>query len=316
MPVPHRPPGEVVRITSGVARNRRGRGARAVAAAVILATALTGCGGGGGADRSLDDLDRDVARLQPGDRPVRFRLDTAVSPEVTEFTVETLAWAHADIGDSGPLTVHVYSNEDHFVAAFTNDFAITADEARRQLEEGQLAFATPGGHVWLYLPNYDKASDDERRHVLFHEYVHTLQAWLAEVRFQSELPDERSFVPRWMSEGCAEYLAVQAGARRGFVDAGRQRANTVARARRAAGVSLAALETAGEAGFLGGTGDAYTLGWLGCERLAAAHGEKAVTRDFWVALAAKRDWQQAFVDAFGVTSATFYTDFEVFKAGL
>lgn len=283
---------------------------------MVLATTMSGCGGGGGADRSLDGLGGDVARLQPGDRPVRFRLDTAVSPEVTGFTVETLGWAHTDLGDSGPLTVHVYSNQDHFVAAFTGEFGISTDEARRQLEAGQLAFATPGGHVWLYLPNYDEATEDVRRHVLFHEYVHTLQVWLAEVRFQSEEPDERSFVPRWLVEGCAEYLAVQAGAKRGFIDADRQRANTVSRARLAGGVPLAALETAGEAGFLGGSGDAYTLGWLGCERLATAHGQQAVTRDFWVALAAKRDWQQAFVDAFGVTPATFYAGFDAFRASL
>lgn len=299
-----------------MARNRPGRGTRVALAAVILATVLTACAGGDGADRSLDDLGNDVARLQPGDRPVRFRLDTAVAPEVTRFTVETLGWAHTDLGDSGPLTVHVYSDEDHFVAAYTGEFAISPAEARRQLADGQLAFASPGGHVWLYLPNYDTATADERRHVLFHEYVHTLQEWLAEVRFQSEERGERSFVPRWLIEGCAEYLAVGAGAKRGFVDADRQRANTVLRAKKSAGAPLSAFETAGEAGFLGGSGDAYTLGWLACESLATAHGPGSVTRGFWVSLASKRDWQQAFVATFGLTPATFYADFEAFRATL
>ncbi len=284
---------------------------------LVLATALTGCGGGGGGeDRSLDDLEGDVARLQPGDRPVRFRLDTAVAPEVTAFTVETLGWAHADIGDSGPLTVHVYSNEDHFLAAYTGEFAISVAEARRELQEGQLAFATPGGHVWIYLPNYDRATEDERRHVLFHEYVHTLQTWLAEVRLQSEEPGERSFVPRWLVEGCAEYLAVRAGARRGFVDHNEQRAISVFLARRSGGVPLSTLETGGEASFVGGTGAAYTLGWLACERLVTAHGADSVTRRFWVSLASTRDWREAFVEAFGLTPSDFYADFDSFQATL
>lgn len=282
-----------------------------------MTTVLAACGGGGGGgDRTLDDLGDDVARLQPGDRPVRFRLDTAVSPEVTGFTVATLGWAHVDLGDSGPLTVHVYSNQDHFVAAYTNDFAITATEARRELEEGQLAFTSPGGHVWVYLPNYDEATEDERRHVLFHEYVHTLQEWLAEVRLQSAQPGDRSFVPRWLVEGCAEYLAVRAGARRGFVDEDRQRAITLFLARRVAGERLSTLETAGEAGFLGGSGGAYTLGWLACERLATAHGPESVTRRFWASLASKRDWKEAFADTFGVTPAAFYADFDAFQATL
>lgn len=283
---------------------------------MVLAGALAACGGGAGSDRSLDRLGDDVARLQPGDRPVRFRLDTAVGPAVTGFTVETLAWAHADLGDSGPLTVHVYSDEEHFVAAYTGEFGISAPEARRQLADGQLAFATPGGHVWLYLPNYDRASEDERRHVLFHEYVHTVQVWLAEVRFQSEEPSQRSFVPRWMVEGCAEYLAVQAGSQRGFLDDDRQRALIVLLAKRSAGISLSSVESAGEAGFLGGSGAAYTLGWLGCERLATARGLDAVTRQFWVSLASTRDWQRSFLDTFGVTPASFYADFDAFRATL
>ncbi len=271
-----------------------------------MAVALAGCGGGGGADRSLDKLGDDVVRLQPGDRPVRFRLDTSVGPAVTGPTVEILAWAHADLGDSGPLTVHVYSDEDHFVAAYTAEYAISAAEARRELAGGQLAFASPGGHIWLYLPNYDKATEDERRRVLFHEYTHTLQVWLAGVPIQSEGPGQRSFVPRWMIEGCAEYLAVQAGAARGFVDPDRQRAVIVNRAGRTQGVSLSSLESGGEAGFLGGSGAAYTLGWLGCERLAIRSGVESVTRTFWVSMASTRDWQQAFVDTFGVTPAAFY----------
>ena len=282
--------------------------------ALLVATSvLAGCGGGGGG-RAPEQAD-DVSRLQPGDRPVRFRLDTAVSEEVKRFTVETLEWAHADMGDSGPLTVHVYSDAEHFVAAYTNEFSITPLEARQQLAAGQTVFASPGGHIWIYLTNYERAPEDIRRHALFHEYAHTLQGWQAEIRFQSSEPDERSFVPRWLVEGCAEYLAVQAGARRGFVDEREERDLVLSRAKESA-EPLEAFESRGQAGFLGGEGEAYTLGWLGCEQLARRGGEDLVAHRFWLSMAKLRDWQKAFADAFGLPPTEFYRDFETYRATL
>ncbi len=256
-----------------------------------------------------------MTRLQPGDRPVRFRLDTAVSAATKASILETLAWAHVDLGDSGPLTIHVYSDEEHFVTAYTSEFGISPAEARRQLEEGQTAFETPGGHIWIYLTNYEDAPEWARRLTLFHEYEHTAQGWQAEVEFQSVAPAERSFVPRWLVEGCAEYVAVEAVAKRGFLDAAEERAYVVADA---AGATerLADLDTGGEAEFLGGSGDAYTLGWLACERLATSRGLDAVGHDFWLSMAKLRDWRPAFTQAFGVSAEAFYRDFDAYVATL
>ena len=293
-------------MTSGARRWRR-----LVAGVALCALAACGGGGGGGIEERADD----VVRLQPGDRPVRFRLDTAVSEETLRFTIETLTWAHTDLGDSGPLTVHVYSDEEHFVIAYTGEFAISPDEAREELAGGQTVFESPGGHIWIYLENYEQAPEDVRREALYHEYVHTLQEWQAELRFQSEEPAERSFVPRWLVEGCAEYLAVRAGARRGFVDEALERKYVLSEAARSA-EPLAAFETRGQAEFIGGQGEAYTVGWLGCERLAATHGEEAVAHRFWLSMAKLRDWQKAFADAFGDTPAAFYRDFEAYRATL
>ena len=122
------------------------RGWRRLVAALAL-SALAACSGGGGAE--IGEPADDVVRLQPGDRPVRFRLDTAVSDETLRFTVETLGWAHSDLGDSGPLTVHIYSDEERFVTAYTAEFAISIEEARLELAGGQTAFATTGGHSWI-----------------------------------------------------------------------------------------------------------------------------------------------------------------------
>jgi hypothetical protein len=281
---------------------------------VVAFVVLAGCGGGG--DAGLPAVpDEDVVRLKPGDRPVRFRLDTEVSETIRQSIVETLAWAHTDLGDSGPITMHVYSDEEHFVRAYTAEYAISADAARLELAGGQTAFVSPGGHMWIYLPNYLDAPEGFRRAALFHEYVHTVQDWEAEVRFQSEAPAERSFIPRWLVEGCAEYISMQAGAKRGFVDAEEERAY-VADEVRGSGTTLESLESGGEASFLGGSGEAYTVGWLGCERLAARSGMDKVLHGFWLAMAKVRDWRQAFSDTFGLTPAAFYDSFRVFRAGL
>ena len=282
-------------------------------AGLVALTLLVACGGGGGG-APLEEAE-DVARLQPGDRPVRFRLDTIVSDETQQFLVETLGWAHADLGDSGPLTIHVYSDEEHFVTAYTADFGISAAEASRQLADGQTAFASTGGHVWIYLTNFQRRPESTRRLAVFHEYVHTLQDWQAQLRFQSREPQERSFVPRWLVEGCAEYLAIRAGAARGFVDQARQREGVVVRAKESA-EPLEAFETAGEARFRGGAGEAYTVGWLACERLASTRGHDAVAHGFWRSLAKLRDWRPAFAEAFGETPESFYPAFAAFRSTL
>jgi hypothetical protein len=275
-----------------------------------------GCGGGSDSS-GLGEPVEDVVRLQPGDRPVRFRLGTEVSAETQRFIVETLGWAHVDLGDSGPLTIHVYSDEERYLAAYTGEFGISIADARAQLAGGKTASAGTGGHIWIYLTNFDRRPVIGRQMALFHEYAHSAQFWKAEIRFQSDEPAERSFMPRWIVEGCAEYLAVTAAGRRGMIDEGRQRTAVVARAKRST-EPLEAIEIGGEAAFLGGEGqgEAYTLGWLGCERLAAQKGEDTVAHAFWQSFAKQRDWQKAFTESFGVTPVAFYADFAAFRATL
>jgi len=116
-------------------------------------------------------------------------------------------------------------------------------------------------------------------------------------------------------EGCAEYLAVKDTGRRRLIDDVRQRESIVGRARTST-EPLEGLETGGEASFRGGTGEAYTVGWLGCERLAALKGEDAVAHGFWLSFAKQREWHAAFAEAFGLTPAAFYADFATYRTTL
>ena len=117
-------------------------------------------------------------------------------------------------------------------------------------------------------------------------------------------------------EGCAEYIAIKAGARRGFVDEKVEREYVLAEAAQI-DAPLTAFETRGRADFVTGTGgEAYTIGWLGCERLTMTTSEDAVAHRFWLSMAKLRDWQKAFAEAFGMTPAEFYRDFEGYRATL
>ncbi|MGH9226272.1 MAG: hypothetical protein ACRD2W_21345 [Acidimicrobiales bacterium] len=294
---------------------RRRRAVVAVAVAVSMAT-LAACGGRGGNDDPLagGPPPEDI-RLQPGDRPVRFRLDTAVTEADKAFIVEALGWAHVDLGDSGPLTVHVYSNEDHMVEAVWSDGGGPRQEVRQELADGEFAFATGGGHIWIYLPNFEQDPVEDRRWTIYHEYFHTVQTWLSELRFQSERTEERSFVPRWLVEGCAEYVAASAASARGIGTEAPYRGLMVTLTKES-DESLASLGTEGGAGFIGGSGAAYYVGYLGCERLATTRGRDGVLHRFWISLANHRDWDKAFKEAFGLTPAAFYADFEAWRLTL
>jgi hypothetical protein len=238
-----------------------------------------------------------------------------VPADVQRFVIETLGWIHADAGDSGPLTIHAYSDEESYVAAQLSELRLPAEEGRRRVAAGESAYTAPGGNIWLYLPNFQKRSELNQRMGLIHEYEHTLQFWQAQLRFQSSAPAAAYFVPRWMVEGCADYLAVGFGGRRRLLDEGRARDSVVTRAR-ATDEPLDSTETGGKSSVLGGEGEAYTLGWLACERLAQRSGDDAVAHGFWLSLAKLRDWRASFAEVFGETAADFYAEFAEFRATL
>jgi hypothetical protein len=255
------------------------------------------------------------ARLQPGDRPVVFRPESQVPADVQRFVIETLDWVHADAGDSGPLTIHAYSDEESYVAAQLSELRLPPEEGHRRVAAGESAYTAEGGNIWLYLPNLQKRSELNQRMALIHEYEHTLQFWQAQLRLQSSASTGPFFVPRWMVEGCADYLAVRVGGRRRLLDERRARDSVVTRAK-ATGEPLESSETGGKASVLGGDGEAYTLGWLGCERLAQRSGEDAVAHGFWLSLAKRWDWRASFAEVFGETPAAFYAEFAEFRATL
>src|SRR5206468_3652659 len=113
-------------------------------------------------------------------------------------------YARADLGDTGPLIVHVYGTPDAFVSAHD---VRSQEQARKDIDGGGYAFAGQGA-IWIYAPTYAKGPTNARRLTLLHEYFHTVQASLSGPR--------GARAPLWLVEGSARYFEVRTGADRGY----------------------------------------------------------------------------------------------------
>jgi hypothetical protein len=65
----------------------------------------------------------------------------------------------------------------------------------------------------------------------------------------------------------------------------------------------------------GGSGDAYTVGFVASDYLVEKYGRERLEDDFWVALATT-DWRSAFLEVFGLTVDAFHSEFAACRAAL
>jgi len=241
-------------------------------------------------------------RLSEPGSSIVLRYDAGVAPALLGSIEATIPFARTDFGDSGALVVHIYSDVETFVGAHDPR---AQQQAREDVEAGSVASAS-GGTIWIYSPRFEQQSPSSRQLIVLHEYFHTVQAFLSSGR--------SGRLPLWMREGSARYFELRDGADHGFTDFARRRATEV-RASRPMD-PLENFETAGGASFRGGTGEAYTLGFLATEYLVNAAGIDVVKHDFWAALKPGTDWHTVFATTFGVSVDQFYADFEAYRVTL
>lgn len=149
------------------------------------------------------------------------------------------------------------------------------------------------------------------RRTLAHEYFHTLQRLLSD--------NQHAAAPRWLEEGTAEYVShayMPAGIaheRGRYVDTGISMADRMRSAAMATG-PLRSLEQAGTFDDLKrpGVHPGYDLGSLAVAWLVERAGERAVI-DFWHEMRSSATWRDAFLVAFGMTTATFYAEFDEYR---
>ena len=208
--------------------------------------------------------------------------------------------AREALGDAGAVGVRVYCDIEELAAASN----ISPEEAQERVTKGTVAYMQRGD-MWLYGPSFEKHSSGNQRHTVYHEYFHALQ------RSLSRLGTTRSGSahPFWLIEGSARFFerVVKPGELEAF------RRDYVRRWD--ASPALEALETSGQARSMGGTGDAYTVGAVAMDYLAAKYGRERVQTQFWTALAGT-DWRSAFEGVFGTTVDTFYSEFGAYRQTL
>lgn len=233
--------------------------------------------------------------------PIVVSYDDGMPADAIASIEETLPLARQDMGDSGALVVHVYATVDAFVAAHA-----PADRRRAQeyVDAGLSASATPGA-IWFFGPNYVPRDDMTRRMIVLHEYFHTVQSSLSNQRSTNG--------PLWLREGTARYFELRLGGQHGYGDFDRLRRSEIARSRTLD--SLQTYESRGQATFLGGGGEAYTLGFIASDYLVNSKGRDAVARMVWTELRTK-DWRAAFASAFGESVDQFYASFEAYRRTL
>ena len=203
------------------------------------------------------------------------------------------------LGEAGEFAIHVYCDVHEYAAA-TNT---SVDETQLAIDRRRFAHVR-GSAMWIYGPGFEQKSPSDQRQIVYHEYVHLVQGFLSRGRSsRGEVP------PLWLIEGSARYF--ENAVRPGDLQSARP-----SQIRRWADLPrLEQLEDAGGSKATGGSGDAYTVGFVASDYLVNTYGRERLQHDFWVALATT-DWRSAFFEVFGLSVDAFYSEFEAYRATL
>lgn len=237
----------------------------------------------------------------PGDFPlITFHVSPRVGREALVRIAQHASEARQALGDAGAIGVRIYCDIQELATASNK----TPEVVQKEVTNGGFAYHLRGD-MWLYGPSFEKYSALAQRKTVYHEYFHAMQRSLS--RSRSTIASTRP--PLWMVEGGAEFFENTATAR-GLEDFRRTQV------RRWDGRSaLEELEQSGGAQAIGGNGDAYIVGAVATDYLVTKYGRESIQTEFWAALATT-DWRSAFLQVFGVTVDTFYSDFAGYRQGL
>lgn len=232
---------------------------------------------------------------------ITFHVGPRAARDALARIASDAAQARTAFGGVGAFGVRVYCE----VQEMANAWQMPADEVQKDVTAGRTAFMR-GGDMWIYGPNFERQRPSTQRGIVYHEYFHALQRSLSQSRSAIGAGS-----PLWLIEGSARYFehAVTAAELEEFRRSAIRRGEDLP--------ALEDLERSGEARSEGGTGHAYTVGAVAVDYLVSTYGRERMQTDFWVALAAPGTaWRTAFLQVFGVSVDTFYSDFAVYRQTL
>lgn len=236
------------------------------------------------------------------DRPswITFDASPRVASDALVLIGDAAAEAREVLGETSPFTVHVHCDLSEY-AASTNT---TVEDAQLAIDKGRVAHVRRR-EMWIYGPSFAAASAFTQRRILYHEYFHVVQGFLS--RDRSGRADVNT--PLWLAEGSARYFE------HAVIPDDLEPARRSQIKRWDALPTLEEHEESGGPASRGGSGGAYTLGFVASDYLVTKYGRDRLQHDFWVALAGT-DWRSAFELVFGLSVDAFYSEFEAYRATL
>ncbi len=260
-----------------------------LALTVSLALILSGCG----AEPQVYSFGKEVPQeereaVTSGVEAMRTWLAETAGVRLRRFSV----YVDGDINTLIGRYAYYVDTEDPLAAAqwFMNGGAVAS-----------------GSTIYIYAGSeWRSPASREKAFVAAHETYHVAQyGYLYDDLILGGI-DEGAHPPTWLVEGSADYTAARALDAAGLYpyEEFRQRALSLATRQRTslADLTIGHVHVAGEA-------EAYILGFLAVDALAARAGESAVS-DFWDYLGEHSGWTQAFAAAFSVELDTFVPEFE------
>lgn len=232
---------------------------------------------------------------------ITFHVGPRVARDALARIARDAAQARTALGDVGALGIRVYCE----VQEMADALGMPAGEVQKDVTAGQVAFMR-GGDMWIYGPSFELQPASTERQIVYHEYFHALQRSLSRSRYAIG-----GGSPLWLIEGSARYFehAVTTAELENFRQSAIRRGDDRP--------ALEDLERSGDARSEGGTGHAYTVGAVAVDYLVNTYGRERIQSDFWVALAAPgTGWRTAFLQVFGVSVDTFYSDFAAYRQTL
>jgi hypothetical protein len=158
---------------------------------------------------------------------------------------------------------------------------------------------------------YRTSTPAEVAETMVHEYYHLVQEELMG-RERPASDEQEPFVPLWLVEGSAEWVAVRVGAAHGLTKYDRARQLYV-REVEDNPVPLERFNREDDEEDPDAPDpyedDPYSVGFLATELLVARHGGEPALERFWVLVGAEADWRAVFRRAFGVSAARFTREF-------
>jgi hypothetical protein len=224
------------------------------------------------------------------------------------------AWLQALTGVTlNPIKVYAYTDPHGLAVAFQKHWGF--DPSVIPTKEAQYRAGNTAAEASLHATflNLFQTSDwgspaSNRQKIIGHELFHLEQQQLANA--PTGIPPSDG--PIWLVEGSAETMGYRVAAARALLDLPGERADLAARVR-GTSVTLTSLETSA------GLSQAHAWDTL---HLAADHLTAIAPKgigsfvDYYAALGAGTEWHGAFLAAFGMTSAQYYTAFDAYRVGL